>query len=358
MRATCWWRLLAKNRFRVTPSRLHVALGVSFFTPINDLLAATQEMAFGRRIRETKILKDPVFILGHWRSGTTLLHELLVSDPQFASPNTFQCFAPSHFLISEYLMVRFGNFLLPKKRPMDEMEAGWKLPQEDEFALMNLGVPSPYLRVAFPQTQERAMEYLNFQNLPEKDLAKWRDGFLWFLKVLTYHYESKQLILKSPPHTGRLGELAKLFPNAKFIHLTRDPRKLFSSTMRLWRSLDEVQALQPTLSDAEMKDYVIRSLQMMYEGYDEAKQQLPEDRLMQLRYEDLVASPKETMKRIYAQLSLGDFSNIEPTLDKRLEGHQAYRPNRHSMDEVLEQEILSSWSKYAEEYGYVTAEKS
>ena len=146
-----WWPLLAKNRFSVSPSRLHMAAALVFFTPINDLLALTQELIHGRAIRRTKLAGPPVFILGHWRSGTTMMHELLQLDERFTSPNTYQCFAPWHFLLTESLICRFGNFLLPDKRPMDNMKVGWTLPQEDEFALMVLGAPTPYYRVAFPR---------------------------------------------------------------------------------------------------------------------------------------------------------------------------------------------------------------
>jgi hypothetical protein len=240
-------------------------LAISFFTPINDLLAIAQSLTFGRRINRTQIERDPIFILGHWRSGTTFLHELMVTDPQFASPSTYQCFAPSHFLVSEWLMVRFGGFLLPQKRPMDNMDAGWRLPQEDEFALMNLGVPTPYLRIAFPQTQPQAMEYLDFRELTDEDRQQWREKFLWFIRALTCQHGGKQLVMKSPPHTGRLAELAELFPNAKFIHLTRDPRKLFLSTLRLWKSLEAVQAFQPHQSEATMREYVWECLTRMYQ---------------------------------------------------------------------------------------------
>ena len=113
MRTLQWWRLLANNGFRVSPSRLHIALGVSIFSPFNDVLATLQALLFGKKIAAAKVTEDPIFILGHWRSGTTLLHELMVVDPRFASPSTYQCFAASHFLVSEWAFVRFGNFLIP-----------------------------------------------------------------------------------------------------------------------------------------------------------------------------------------------------------------------------------------------------
>ncbi|MFO0942478.1 MAG: hypothetical protein U0930_17205 [Pirellulales bacterium] len=51
---------------------------------------------------------------------------------------------------------------------MDEMAAGWLLPQEDEFALMNLGIPSPYLRIAFPHCQEKHLDYLDMSQLSDE----------------------------------------------------------------------------------------------------------------------------------------------------------------------------------------------
>ena len=352
MRTHVWWKLVSGNRFRIAPLRIPLAVGVTLFTPFNDLMAGLQWCVYGRRIRDAKVAQAPVFILGHWRSGTTLLHELLVTDTQFASPSTYQCFAPSHFLLSEWLMVTFGGFLLPKKRPMDNMEAGWQLPQEDEFALMNLGVPSPYLRIAFPNTQPQELEYLSLRNVPAEELSRWRKALQWFMRALTVRYPGKRLVMKSPPHTGRIAELAKLYPDAKFIHLTRNPRKLFLSTMRLWQSLDEVQSFQKLPSDAERKEYVSVCLQRMYESFDAGRKEVAPNRIVDVSYEELVADPHGTVKMLYEKLDLGDFSTVEPSLNARLENHASYRPNKHSIDPQLEQEILSVWGDYAAKYGY------
>ncbi len=353
MRMGTWWRLLAKNRFRIAPGRLPIALGVSLFSPLNDVLSIWQSALHGRRIRETSLKQAPIFILGHWRSGTTLMHEMLVNDVRFASPSTYQCFAPWHFVVTERLMVRFGSFLLPKKRPMDNMEAGWQLPQEDEFALMNLGVPSPYLRIAFPQTQTAALEYLDLQELTPQQRLRWREKLQWFLKALSYHHGGKRLVLKSPPHTGRMAELAELFPEAKFIHLTRDPRKLFASTMRLWKSLEEVQALQQSRSDDEMRDYVSECLNRMYHSFEAARSQVDSSRLVDVRYEDLVADPIGTLRGLYERLQLGDFAPLEERLQQRQAQHAVYRTNDHHIDPEMERDILDRWGDYAARYGYL-----
>ena len=170
--------------------------------------------------------------------------------------------------------------------------------------------------------------------------------------MLTYHYDQKQLVLKSPPHTGRLSELIKIFPNAKFIHLTRDPRKLFVSTMRLWRSLDEVQALQRPTDEEELKRFVYQCMRRMYRGFEAGLSLVPDDRIVDVRYEDLVADPLETLRDLYQKLDLGDFDQLEPLLTERLSHHKEYQPNQHAMDADLEQEIMSNWSDYAKRYGY------
>jgi hypothetical protein len=94
-----------------------------------------------------------IFIIGHWRTGTTLLHELLTLDEGFTAPSTIECFAPALCLALGWLLRRL-KFFLPANRPMDNMLLGWDQPQEDEFALMNLGLGSPYEAMIFPNHRE------------------------------------------------------------------------------------------------------------------------------------------------------------------------------------------------------------
>lgn len=353
MRSLDWWRLLAKNRFRISLRRVPMAMGVTAFTPINDFMAALQWVLYGTRLNRTEMEHDPIFILGHWRSGTTFLHELMVTNPEFASPNTFQCFAPSHHLVSEYLIVRFGGFLLPKKRPMDDMPAGWTLPQEDEFGLMNLGAPSPYEQIVFPRSPLRLHELLTLEKLSADDKQRWRSALIWFLKTLTIRYDGRRIILKSPTHTARLAELANLFPKAKFIHLTRDPRKLFVSTIRLWKSLGASQSLQDPPDDQILHEYVSKCLKVMYEEFQHAQKAVDPARMIDVRYEDLIAEPTAVMRNIYQHLDLGGFEAALPFMEERLQNHSQYQTNRYELDTELEQHILTVWKDYAQRYGYV-----
>src|SRR4029453_3325528 len=143
-----------------------------------------QHGLYGRRIAGTKIESPPLFVLGHWRTGTTLLHELLILDPRHNFPNTYQCLEPNHFLLTESIFSRVFRFLLPSRRPMDNMEAGWDKPQEDEFALCMLGAPSPYQQIAFPQNSPPGPDSLDLDGLPRAERERWKQAFDTFLKTL------------------------------------------------------------------------------------------------------------------------------------------------------------------------------
>ena len=330
MRPLTWLGLLKSGRFRIHPSRLPLVIGVSIATMVNVALGLLQRLLFRRELAESELHGPPVFIVGHWRSGTTLLHELMVRDERLSSPSTFQCFAPHHFLVSQWFFRRFAAWLLPGKRPMDNMAAGWDRPQEDEFALLTLGLPSPYRRIAFPNNPPVNLEYLDFQGVPEDDIQSWLDSLRSFLLAVSTS-TGRPLIIKSPTHTGRIAWLAREFPEAKFIHITRDPRDLFPSTCRLWRGLDEVQALQKP-NHQQIERYVIDCFQRIYKAFHAQREQIDPCRLIDIRYEDLIDDPVGTLRSIYETLRLSDFDTVQPSIEAWAESeHQDYKPNEHRL---------------------------
>jgi hypothetical protein len=351
MRPWAWLRLLRDGKFRIHPARLPLATIVSIVTIFNVLLGSLQKLLYRQRLATAELHGPPVFVVGHWRSGTTLLHELLILDERLSSPSTLQCFAPHHFLISEWFFRRFAGWLLPRKRPMDNMQTGWERPQEDEFALLALGMNSPYRRMAFPNQPAPDLEYLDFAGLTAGEIQAWLDSLRSFLVTVSIA-TGRPLVVKSPTHTGRIEWLAREFPDAKFIHITRDPRDLFPSTCRLWKGLDDAQALQiPT--HKHLESYVIECLQRMYRAFEVGRQSLGPQRLIDVRYDDLVADPVATMKMIYETLHLSDFETVAPTLRQWVETeHQHYKTNQHQLDAATELRLREAWQDYFEQYGY------
>lgn len=328
-----------------------MAIAVSFATPINTMLAALQQIFYSRKLAKSELHNPPVFIIGHWRSGTTLLHELLVLDARLSSPTTYQCFAPHHFLVTAWFFRIFGSWLLPSQRPMDNMAAGWDRPQEDEFAIVNLGLPSPYRRIAFPNNPPPDREYFDTETLPEEARTQWTGALDRFLRCVSYR-TGRPLVVKSPTHTGRIATLAKAFPGAKFIHISRDPRSLFPSTVRLWKSLDEAQSLQSPREEG-LEAYVIDCFKRMYAAFHRDRDQVDATHLIDVRYEDLIADPVAQMESIYSQLKLGDFDYVRDAIVQWTETqHREYKTNRHKLPPEHEAMITVAWDEYFKRYGY------
>jgi hypothetical protein len=173
----------------------------------------------------------------------------------------------------------------------------------------------------------------------------------WFVRALTYH-SGKPLILKSPPHTGRIGTLIEMYPGAKFIHIVRDPRKLYPSTVRLWRALGHVQALQAEPPLHATEGFVIESMKRMYDSFEAQRHKVPSTDMVEIRYEDLVKQTEPTLESIYRQLKLGDFERIRPRIRERQIADQGYKTNKLELDAKTEAKVMHDWRSYADRYGY------
>jgi len=349
MLLSAWWRLLRRNRFRISLNRVPLATTISSCTVFNSLAKPLQTLIYGRRLAETQLKDDPVFIIGHWRSGTTFLHELLVLDKRHTCPDSYQCFAPSHFLVTRWLITKL-RFLMPKHRPMDNVLMGWDRPQEDEFALCNMGLPSPYLDMAFPNEPPHYPEYLDFKGVSDADRARWQHGLKDFLRAVTFRTH-KRIILKSPPHTGRIKVLLEMFPDARFVHIVRDPTTLFASTVRLWKTLDKYQALQEPKHEG-LEEYVLSSFERMYTAFEEQRHLLDRAHYFEVRYEDLVRDPVAQMRSLYEQLELGDFERMLPQLETHLAKTRDFQTNKYQSDPETEAKVANRWGRYFQRYGY------
>ena len=361
---SAWLRLLRRNRFAVSPARLPRAALMSVLALLNSHFARTQERRYARQIAGTGLTAAPLFVIGHWRSGTTFLHELLALDERFVWPNAYECFAPSHFLVTQGWARRHLPRFLPATRPMDAMRFGIDRPQEDEFALLALGLGSPYETIVFPNRRPAGHEYLDLAHLSQPQRAAWQAGFLRFLQAVHLHAQRKnpsaasgRLLLKSPTHTARLALLREMFPEALFVHMVRDPCELFASTRRLWTVLFAREGLQnPQLGAIKggvpgLDDHIFATLDRLYRDFPRQMAAVPARQFCEVRYEDLAAHPLDTLAGIYERLGLGDFSAVRGKLAAYLAGLD-HVPNRHRLTDEEKAEIRRRWAEYFDRYGY------
>jgi hypothetical protein len=345
--------LLKENRFRVHPFRYPMMGLVGGCSVINSLLNRCQSLAFEKRIAQTRLEQPPIFIIGHWRSGTTLLHELMSLAPDAAYPSNFEAFVPRHFLFSHPFFYPLVNLLLPAKRPMDSMAISADSPQEDDFALISDGAATPYRRIAFPNNPQKHQQQLRFDQTEPAQQQSVKVSLDHFLRALTIRYPGKRLVLKSPPHTGRIAQLAQWFPEAKFIHIARHPHRLVSSTMRLWKSLDQTQAFQlPRYDDRWLQEYVFECQRLMYAAYFQHRQSLPPEQLVEVNFESLVQTPVETIENVYQQLNLDGFDAMRLPVQQYFEQRRDHKTNPVQLDAQWVKQIDAHWKPYADAFGY------
>ncbi len=345
-----WLHLLWRGRFAIHPKFWHIAIIVTFVSTFHSVVRLFQQLFYGRAIARTAIAEAPIFIIGHWRTGTTWLHELLVLDERHTYPTTYECFDPNHFLLTEGFFKRWMSFLLPSRRPMDNMAAGWDRPQEDEFAICMLGQPSPYLTIAFPNQPPKCPEYLDLQGPTPRALTSWKKTFLHFLQTLTFK-DPRRLVLKSPPHSCRVGVLLEMFPRARFVHIMRDPYLVVPSTVHMWKSLYKSHGLQK-VKHINLDEYVFSNFERLYARLEEGKKLIPAGQFHEMHYEDLVRDPEEQMKLLYDNLQLEGFDRLQPRLRDYLKTTAGYERNRYNQDPDKQHRITERLGDVIRRYGY------
>jgi hypothetical protein len=344
-----WLRSLANNRYRISARRLPMAARITVFALANSVLKLMEDTVYRHRVHRNQP-QPPIFVVGHWRTGTTLLHELLILDRRFSYSTTYQCFAPHHFLLTSWIIPRVFTYLLPKRRPMDDMAVGWDRPQEDEFALCNFGVGSPYLRWAFPNGPNTGDDYLTLAGVSASDRRHWQETMRRLARRFTCG-DPRRLVLKSPTHTARMKLLAETFPGSKFVHIVRDPYATFPSTVRTWHKLWDQMGLQvPEFRDVE--EFVLQTFVRMYEQFEADRNSMPPGSLHDIRYEDLVRDPIGQMREVYRALDLGEFESVEPKLREYFQQTRDYRTNRLSLAPETRKKIAERWLSYFHRYGY------
>jgi hypothetical protein len=346
-----WLRLLWRNHFAVGPQYFYMPCVITCVSAGHTVLRYIQEAWYGSKLDHTPIRHAPLFIIGHWRTGTTLLHEMLILDERHTSPNYYHCLEPNHFLLTEKVVKRFFRWMMPSHRPMDNMAVGWDRPQEDEFALCMLGQPSPYLTIAFPNHPPQDQEALDPECLPRRARAAWKKAFVGFLRRLTFH-DPRRLVLKSPTHTCRIPTLLELFPGARFVHIVRDPFVVYPSTINLWRSLYETHGLQRP-NFRHLEELVLSTFSYLYDRLELTRHLIPTGQFHELRYEDLIADPVRRMQQLYEALNLGGFERVRPRLERFSSEQSGYRTNRYPLlTDEQRLKIRSRWGKVIERFGY------
>ena len=336
--------LLIQNNFHVSipyiPRILYSFLlssALSFFR--------RKEENFVKKIDNNIIFeKPPLFLLGHWRSGTTYLHNVLSKDDQFGFFSTFDAYLPGVFLTGEKRLKPLVASSIPKKRPMDDVAMDADLPQEDEYALGGTSVYSYYNGWIFPRNMDVYNKFVLLDDVKENVIGDFKNKYMHLLKKASYKNQGKQLLLKNPSNTARIKILLDLFPDAKFIHIQRNPYHQYLSMIRFMKLVIPLYCIQNPPSFDVIEQKMMNLYIEMYKKYFNERELIPKGNLVEIRYEDFISDPFSETKKIYESLSLEGFSYAERAIKDYILTQSEIKTANYKINDNIRNKVYSSWA--------------
>jgi hypothetical protein len=302
---------------------------------------------------DSRVLQaPPIFIIGHWRSGTTHLHNLMCTDVNLGYVTTFQTLAPDACLSGKQTIKRLLARFMPTTRMMDNMALSLDGPQEEEFALANMSPHSFYHHWSFPRAARSYFDkYALFRQVSHSVVQEWKALYLTMLRKATHLMDGRQLVLKNPTNMGRIPLLLDLFPNAKFVHIYRNPYHIFPSTYHFYsKTLPTTQLQQIGLREIEAN--ILSFYQAIIRKFWADKALIPPQNLVEVRFEDLEAQPYAEVGRMYEQLGLPRRPTAHAALQSYIKRHAEYQKNRFPIDRATAEKVDAHWNFAVEAWKY------
>ena len=346
-----WLRLIAENGGVDSKywGKLVKVIAISaMFAP----LRVAERLVFSRsRMANVPIENPPLYIQGFARSGTTHLLNLLAQDPSFGVVSTFQAMASPVFLIGRGWLERLIANRVPETRPMDNMIVSLDLPQEEDVALANSSHLSSAHLLSFPRRTKEFLERYSTMQLTEIEMTKWETIYLDILRRATFAANGKRLVLKSPANLGRTAILRRMFPDAKFVHIVRNPYVVYQSMSHMYETMLPICQLDD--ADADEVAMAIRdSYVSMMKQYMLERELIPEGHLTEIRYEDLERDPLTELSRVYSELGLPGWERVREKVDIYLRKTAGYRKNVYEIDPQTIEVVNREWGFAIDEWGY------
>ncbi|MYE86832.1 MAG: sulfotransferase [Gammaproteobacteria bacterium] len=346
-----WLRLIADNGG--VPWRYWGKLSkVLAITALTAPLRMAERLCYSpSRMARVKIDQAPLYIQGFARSGTTHLLNLLARDPSFGVVTTFQAIAAPMFLVGRGWLERLIARGVPATRPMDGMAVSLDLPQEEEVALANTSHLSSVHHLSFPRRTRAYLEKFTTLQLTGSELAQWERAYLTVLRKATLASGGRRLVLKSPTNLGRTTTLLRLFPDAKFIHIVRNPYVVYQSMTHLYRTMLPICQLDDA-DPAEVTAAIRNAYTAMMRQYMADRASIPSGNLTEVRFEDLEKNPMTELERIYRALSLPGWDQARKPIGDYLRTLSGYRKNAHRVDSKTIDFVNKEWGFAVEAWGY------
>jgi hypothetical protein len=324
--------IIALNKSHHVEKKYRVKFALSTAVAgVLEIFNLAERMVWQKRIRDHQPEAPPVFIIGFWRSGTTLLHNLLCQDPESAYVTTFQTVFPNITLTQSWWLKPLVNRFLPENRPFDNVRMDMDFPQEEEFGLMNIQPYTIYKFFLYPSEYDRIIEKELFTgNLPARGLSLWKKQYASMISKAIFNTGGKRFIGKNPCNLTRISLLKQMYPGAKFIFIHRDPCQVIESLYRFILSIFPGVQLQDVPADFS-REKVAGLYQKIMNAYFNTRDKLNSSDLIEIRMDEFLRDKMGYLEKIYNTFNLGDFQRALPGIEKYLSenprpSHESFPP--------------------------------
>ena len=316
-----------------------------------SLFKLNETINYRQILEDYLVPTNPIFIIGHWRTGSTYLHNLLSLDNQLAAPSVFQVSIPDSFLVSRKYYEPVMKRMMGPYRPMDKVSLGFDEPQEDEYALLKLTFDSPLEKLIFPDKNEYFLNGFTDFYPKEKHLQEWKNEFLFFHKKLSYQ-TGKRIVFKNPFHSMRIPLLNEIFPNALFIYIHRHPYDVVPSTLNMWNIVGSQNRLKKKWKEPEIKD-IVNFMNIMYNKVHTDLHELPEGKFFEVRFEELEKDPILQIRKIYEHFNIIFSEDYISDLNEKLFHLKKHSKNKYVLSNEHKVMIRRKLKKHFEHYNYL-----
>ena len=303
------------------------------------------------KLRGAGEMAAPIFIIGHWRSGTTHLLNIL-SKHEFSSLPPLASGIPWDFMILVAMLRPFLERLLPEGRYVDALPVAPDSPQEDEISLANMTPLSLYHGIYFPRAFARNFDRgVFFEGCTEAEIAGWKRAFVHLSRKTWLQGGRRPLLIKNPVYTARIKTILEIWPDAKFIHCVRDPHEVFASMRNFYRTLFPLLSLQD-YDHLSIDDIVLDGYTRLMDRYLDERPAIPEGQFYELRYERLSAAPMDEIARLYGVLGLEGYAEAAPKYRRYLESVRSYTRNDYGYPAEDVARVEGAWGRFLDHWHY------
>jgi len=321
---------------RPSLSRWSPALMMTMSGLVVEPLAWLQSLLIRRQLRALRLPPDPILVIGHWRSGTTYMHQLLASDPAAATARNSLMVAPQVGVLLHSLINSLLARLMSATRPIDAVAWGPDDPQEDELCIAKLTIDTNMAGVAFP------LDYLvHFRRSVLTTTRRFERLWLHVTQLTWLHAGAgrSHLLIKNPAHSARVPMVLKHFPKARFIVLEREPIDSIRSLVQVKQRMSGLIGLQPLPDQITQVEDTATAHHELMQAFEASRHLIPKGQLVEVAFSDLVRQPFDEVKRIYETFGLRSWDSAQAQIRQRIEQSATYQADPVVLERPAEQRL-------------------